>query len=66
MQDCDLVSRRDVCGWRWHMDWRDCMEATLERLVWLLYPKFAHYTFTIAALRIVKGMFRGNGNGMTL
>eukprot|EP00971_Amphidinium_carterae_P206050 4089312-Amphidinium_carterae.1 len=40
------------------------MEATLEHLVWLLYPKFAHYTFTIPAYRIVKGMLRGNG--MTL
>eukprot|EP00971_Amphidinium_carterae_P082872 1639538-Amphidinium_carterae.1 len=42
------------------------MEATLEHLVWLLYPKFAHYTFTVAAFRIVKGRLRGNGNGMTL
>eukprot|EP00971_Amphidinium_carterae_P276872 5494796-Amphidinium_carterae.1 len=29
---CDLVSRRDVCGWRWHMNGRECMEATLEHL----------------------------------
>eukprot|EP00971_Amphidinium_carterae_P342785 6482211-Amphidinium_carterae.2 len=42
------------------------MEATLEHLVWLLYPKFAHYAFTTAAFRIVKGRFAGNGNGMTL
>eukprot|EP00971_Amphidinium_carterae_P067804 1342730-Amphidinium_carterae.1 len=42
------------------------MEATLEHLVWLLYPKFAHYTFTIAAFRIVKGRLAGNGNGMAL
>eukprot|EP00971_Amphidinium_carterae_P048215 949668-Amphidinium_carterae.1 len=52
---CDLVSRSDVCGWRWHsMNGRGCMEATFEHLVWLLYPKFAHYTFTIAAFRVMK------------
>eukprot|EP00971_Amphidinium_carterae_P325313 6455520-Amphidinium_carterae.1 len=60
----ELVSRSDVCSWRWHMNQRDCMDATLEHLVWLLYPKFAHYTFTIAAMRIVRG--RLGGNGMTL
>eukprot|EP00971_Amphidinium_carterae_P216840 4304339-Amphidinium_carterae.1 len=38
----------------------------LEHLVWLLYPKFAHYTFTIASFRIVKGRLAGTGNGMTL
>eukprot|EP00971_Amphidinium_carterae_P030503 600032-Amphidinium_carterae.1 len=27
-----LVSRSDVCGWRWHMKSRECMEATLEHL----------------------------------
>eukprot|EP00971_Amphidinium_carterae_P090085 1783554-Amphidinium_carterae.1 len=63
---CDLVSRSDVCGWRWHMNRRECMEVTLEHLSWLLYAKFAHYSFTIAAFRIVKGRLRGNGNGMTL
>eukprot|EP00971_Amphidinium_carterae_P248042 4925008-Amphidinium_carterae.1 len=46
------------------MNGRDCVEATLEHLVWLLYPKFTHYTFTIAAFRIVKGRLRGSG--MTL
>eukprot|EP00971_Amphidinium_carterae_P046342 912153-Amphidinium_carterae.1 len=61
---CDLVSRSDVCGWRWHMNRRECMEATLEHLMWLLYPKFAHYTFTMAAFRIVKWRLRGKG--MTL
>eukprot|EP00971_Amphidinium_carterae_P160152 3174765-Amphidinium_carterae.1 len=40
------------------------MEATLDHLAWLLYAKFAHYTFTIASFRIVKG--RLIGNGMTL
>eukprot|EP00971_Amphidinium_carterae_P175362 3476161-Amphidinium_carterae.1 len=40
------------------------MEATLEHLVWLLYPKIAHYTFTIAAIRIMKRRLRGKG--MTL
>eukprot|EP00971_Amphidinium_carterae_P269794 5352306-Amphidinium_carterae.1 len=29
---CDLVSRSDVCGWRWHMNMRECMDATLEHL----------------------------------
>eukprot|EP00971_Amphidinium_carterae_P341551 6480409-Amphidinium_carterae.1 len=61
---CDLVSRSDVCGWRWHMNGRKCVDATLEHLAWLLYHKFAHYTFTIAAFRIVKRRLRGNG--MTL
>eukprot|EP00971_Amphidinium_carterae_P017765 350134-Amphidinium_carterae.1 len=62
--DCDLVSRSDVCGWRRQVNGRECMEAALEHLVWLLYPKFAHYAFTIAAFRIVKGRLRGKG--MTL
>eukprot|EP00971_Amphidinium_carterae_P086670 1715119-Amphidinium_carterae.2 len=35
----DLLYRSDVCGLRWHMNGRKCMEATLEHLVWLLYPK---------------------------
>eukprot|EP00971_Amphidinium_carterae_P210118 4168655-Amphidinium_carterae.1 len=61
---CDLVSRSEVCGWRWHVNGRECMDATLEHLVWLLYPKLAHYTFTIAAFRIMKR--RLGGNGMTL
>eukprot|EP00971_Amphidinium_carterae_P275617 5468928-Amphidinium_carterae.1 len=63
---CNIVSRTDVCGWRWHLNGRECMEATLEHLTWLLYPKFAHYTFTIAAYRVVKGRLSGNGNGITL
>eukprot|EP00971_Amphidinium_carterae_P085170 1684926-Amphidinium_carterae.1 len=40
------------------------MDATIEHLVWLLYPKFAHYTSTIAAFRIVKRRF--GGGSMTL
>eukprot|EP00971_Amphidinium_carterae_P074675 1475843-Amphidinium_carterae.1 len=40
------------------------MEAAIEHLLRLLYPKFAHYTFTIAALRILK--VRIGGNGMSL
>eukprot|EP00971_Amphidinium_carterae_P306557 6091960-Amphidinium_carterae.1 len=60
----DIVSRNDVCVWRWHMNGRECVEATLEHLGWLLYPKFAHYTFTIPAFRIAKQRLRGNG--MTL
>eukprot|EP00971_Amphidinium_carterae_P324364 6445948-Amphidinium_carterae.1 len=58
------VSRSDVCGWRWHVNVRGCMEATLEHLAWLLYPKFAHYTFTITAFRIIRRRLRGKG--MTL
>eukprot|EP00971_Amphidinium_carterae_P058668 1160231-Amphidinium_carterae.1 len=50
----DLWNRSDVCGLRWHMNRRKCMEATLEHLVWLLYPKVAHLAFTIAAFQIVK------------
>eukprot|EP00971_Amphidinium_carterae_P147555 2924238-Amphidinium_carterae.1 len=64
LYDCELVSRNDICGWRWHVHWRECMDAALEHLAWLLYPKFAHYTFTLAAFRIVKGRLRGGG--MTL
>eukprot|EP00971_Amphidinium_carterae_P339731 6477700-Amphidinium_carterae.1 len=62
----DLVSRGDICNWRWRVNRTVCMEATLEHLVRLLNPKFAHYTFTVAAFRIVKGRFKGNGNAMTL
>eukprot|EP00971_Amphidinium_carterae_P336700 6473204-Amphidinium_carterae.1 len=36
--ECDLLSRSDVCRWRWPLNGRECMEATLEHLVWLLYP----------------------------
>eukprot|EP00971_Amphidinium_carterae_P257070 5103454-Amphidinium_carterae.2 len=61
---CDLVSRSDICGWRWHMNVKGCVEATIEHLAWLLYSKFVHYTFTIAAFRIMKG--RLTGSGMTL
>eukprot|EP00971_Amphidinium_carterae_P224090 4446697-Amphidinium_carterae.1 len=62
----ELVSRTDVCGWRWHMNGKECMETTLEHLMWLLYPKFVHYTFTVTAFRIVKGRIAGNGHSMTL
>eukprot|EP00971_Amphidinium_carterae_P328186 6459927-Amphidinium_carterae.1 len=48
-------------GWRWRVNGRDCAEAVIEHLVWLLYRKFAHYTFTIAAFRIVKQRLRGIG-----
>eukprot|EP00971_Amphidinium_carterae_P184339 3659532-Amphidinium_carterae.1 len=61
---CRLMSRSDMCSLRWNMNGRDCMEATIEHLVWLLYPKFAHYTFTITAFRIVK--MRLGERGMTL
>eukprot|EP00971_Amphidinium_carterae_P318878 6338576-Amphidinium_carterae.1 len=30
---CNLVSRSDVCGWRWRMNGRDCTEAVIEHLV---------------------------------
>eukprot|EP00971_Amphidinium_carterae_P239263 4749808-Amphidinium_carterae.1 len=46
------------------MNVKGCVEATIEHLAWLLYSKFAHYTFTIAAFRIMKR--RTTGNGMTL
>eukprot|EP00971_Amphidinium_carterae_P222142 4409449-Amphidinium_carterae.1 len=59
-----LASRSEICGWRWPVNVRKCTEATLEHLVWLLYSKFAHNTFTIAAFRIVKAVLVGNG--MTL
>eukprot|EP00971_Amphidinium_carterae_P017536 345367-Amphidinium_carterae.1 len=61
----ELVShplfRSDICGWRWHMNLKKCVEATIEHLVWLLYSKFAHYTCTIAAFRILRRRFRGKG-----
>eukprot|EP00971_Amphidinium_carterae_P065577 1299301-Amphidinium_carterae.1 len=63
---CDPVSRSDVCGWRWRINERECMDATLEHLAFLLYPKFVHYAFTIAAVQTVRGRLRGDGNGMTL
>eukprot|EP00971_Amphidinium_carterae_P301279 5985854-Amphidinium_carterae.1 len=59
-----LVSSSDICSWRVHMNWRSCIESTIENLVWFLYPKFAHYTGTIAALRLVK--VRLGGIGMRL
>eukprot|EP00971_Amphidinium_carterae_P134292 2660603-Amphidinium_carterae.1 len=62
----NILSRTDVCSWRWHMNGKECMEATLEHLMWLLCPKFAHYTFTIAAFRIVKGRIAGDGKGINL
>eukprot|EP00971_Amphidinium_carterae_P046277 910960-Amphidinium_carterae.1 len=61
---CNPVGKRDICGLRWQMNGRKCMEAAIEHLVWLLYPKFAHYTFTLAAFRIAK--LRIAGRGMTL
>eukprot|EP00971_Amphidinium_carterae_P034690 682689-Amphidinium_carterae.2 len=51
------VSRRDICSWRWHANQKDCMDAVIEHLGWLLYSKFAHNTFTIAALRVAKARF---------
>eukprot|EP00971_Amphidinium_carterae_P310815 6176443-Amphidinium_carterae.1 len=56
----DLLPRRELCSWRWHMNGRQCMEAAIEHLAWLLYPKFAHYTFTIAAFRIVRRRIFGS------
>eukprot|EP00971_Amphidinium_carterae_P123388 2443509-Amphidinium_carterae.1 len=42
------------------MNGRECGEATLEHLMWLLYPKFAHLAFTTPAFRIVKGRSAGH------
>eukprot|EP00971_Amphidinium_carterae_P236333 4689979-Amphidinium_carterae.1 len=47
------MSKNDICSLRWDMDRRECMEAVLERLMWLLYPKFMHYCFTMTTLRII-------------
>eukprot|EP00971_Amphidinium_carterae_P184451 3661746-Amphidinium_carterae.1 len=33
------------------------MEAVLERLEWLLYPKFVHASFTVAAYRMLRARF---------
>eukprot|EP00971_Amphidinium_carterae_P199553 3960625-Amphidinium_carterae.1 len=46
------------------MNGKDCAEAAIEHLSWLLYPKFAHYTFTITTFRIMK--VRLGFNGMRL
>eukprot|EP00971_Amphidinium_carterae_P200101 3971321-Amphidinium_carterae.1 len=62
--ESDLVSRRDACGWQWQMNPRNCVEEAIEQLVRLLYPKFAHNIFTMAAFRILK--VRLGGSGMTL
>eukprot|EP00971_Amphidinium_carterae_P331134 6464528-Amphidinium_carterae.1 len=59
-----LVLRSDICSWRCRIDGRECMEAAIEHLGWLLYPKLAHHTFTIPAFRLVK--LRLGGNGMRL
>eukprot|EP00971_Amphidinium_carterae_P309624 6153307-Amphidinium_carterae.1 len=61
---CHLVSRSEICTWRWHNNGRDCMEAVIEHIMYLLSPKFAHYTFTTTAWRIVK--MRLGGKGMAL
>eukprot|EP00971_Amphidinium_carterae_P092734 1836387-Amphidinium_carterae.1 len=37
------------------------MVSAIEHLGWLLYSKFAHNTFTIAAYRVAKGRFVGSG-----
>eukprot|EP00971_Amphidinium_carterae_P160277 3177421-Amphidinium_carterae.1 len=49
----ELESKSDMCGLRWHMDRGQCMEAVTERLVWLLYPKFVHYSFTVTSFRML-------------
>eukprot|EP00971_Amphidinium_carterae_P239453 4753716-Amphidinium_carterae.1 len=54
----DLVSRTDMCSLPWHMDSRECVEATVEHLVWLLYPKFVHYSFVLAAARVLNARIR--------
>eukprot|EP00971_Amphidinium_carterae_P088860 1758540-Amphidinium_carterae.1 len=35
------------------MDGHKCLEAAIERLTWLLYPKFVHYCFTVTTYRII-------------
>eukprot|EP00971_Amphidinium_carterae_P026817 529103-Amphidinium_carterae.1 len=50
----DPLSRTDMCSWPRHVNQKNCMEATIEHLAWLLSAKFAHYTFTIAALRAAR------------
>eukprot|EP00971_Amphidinium_carterae_P189925 3770254-Amphidinium_carterae.1 len=57
----DTVSRTDICSWRRHVNQKDCTEAAIEHVGGLLYSKFAHYTFTIAAIRVVKGRLAGKG-----
>eukprot|EP00971_Amphidinium_carterae_P141779 2808557-Amphidinium_carterae.1 len=48
-----------MCSLRWHMDSRECVEAIVEHLVWLLYPKFVLYSFVLAAARVLLARIRG-------
>eukprot|EP00971_Amphidinium_carterae_P292329 5803007-Amphidinium_carterae.1 len=41
------------------MDGQECMEAVMERFMWLLCPKFVHYCFTMTTFRIVAKKLRG-------
>eukprot|EP00971_Amphidinium_carterae_P063157 1249822-Amphidinium_carterae.1 len=59
-----LLARGDICRLRWHMDKRDCVDALTERLAWLLWPKLAHHSLTIAACRMLRVRF--SGKRMTL
>eukprot|EP00971_Amphidinium_carterae_P269176 5340172-Amphidinium_carterae.1 len=51
----------EICSWRRHVNQKDCVEAVIEHMSWLLYSKFVHYTFTIAAFQVVKGRHFGKG-----
>eukprot|EP00971_Amphidinium_carterae_P125246 2481713-Amphidinium_carterae.1 len=62
--DVELVSRREICSWRWQMDGKACIEAVTEHLVWILCPKLVHYIFTMPTFRVVR--VRMGGKGMTL
>eukprot|EP00971_Amphidinium_carterae_P036672 720763-Amphidinium_carterae.1 len=58
-----VQSKSTVCGAR-SIKVKECLDATVERLAWLLYPKFVHFVFTMAAVRVVKKQL--GGRGMTL
>eukprot|EP00971_Amphidinium_carterae_P002987 58550-Amphidinium_carterae.2 len=58
-----LASRADICGFRWQMDRRQCMEAVVERLVWLLYPNaLSQKTHDVAGCKSVVEQNLAGGN----
>eukprot|EP00971_Amphidinium_carterae_P216884 4305274-Amphidinium_carterae.1 len=54
----------ELCSWRWDLNARDCMDAVVEQLMWLLQPKFA-YKIAMAAGQIGKKV-KGGKKGFTL
>eukprot|EP00971_Amphidinium_carterae_P055103 1085830-Amphidinium_carterae.1 len=56
-----LLSRTDMCSLRHHMEWRACVEAVVEHMTWLLYPKLSHYAFTLPACYMLKNQLGGRG-----